>query len=372
MEPITVAYMVIQLETGGTERQLVALLEGLDRSRFRPVVVVERAGGALEQAVRDLRIPIHVEGRRWRWDPLVPVRLARLLRRERVDVVHAFESMEDVYGVVAGVLGGVPVRLMTWLSLRYPRAHMALLWLAMPFATRLIANSEHARRWLQRRYQPASRVIAIPNGLDVEFYARARDVAAKRRELGLADDERPVLGMVARLRPEKDHETLLHATKLLVNRYPKLVLLLAGDGPRQAELERAAARMLAPGRCRFLGNRKDVADLYHVFDVSLLMTEYEGMPNAVMEAMAAARPVVATNVEGCADLIADGVNGVLVPPHDAPALADAVARVLGDEALARRLGAAAQRTMRERYSLRMLVERHERLYEELAARRRRR
>jgi glycosyltransferase involved in cell wall biosynthesis len=242
----------------------------------------------------------------------------------------------------------------------------------MPFATRLIANSEHARRWLRRRYRPASRVMTIPNGLDVEFYARTRDVAAKRRGLGLSDDEGPVLGMVARLRPEKDHATLLHATALLVNRYPKLVLLLAGDGPRQAELERMAARMLPTGCCRFLGNRADVADLHHVFDVSLLITEYEGLSNVVMEAMAAARPVVATNVEGCAELIDDGVNGLLVPPHDAPALADAVARVLDDEALARRLGEAGQRAMREQYSLRKLVERHEALYEALMARHRRR
>jgi glycosyltransferase involved in cell wall biosynthesis len=370
VQKITVCYMVIQLETGGAERQLVVLLEGLDRSRYRPFVVVERLGGALEPSVRKLGIPIHVVPRRSRRDPLFPFRLARLLRRERVDVVHPVESMLDVYGVLAGVVARVPVRLMTWRTLHYRWWHTVLLWLTLPLAHRLIANSEHAARWLRRWFRPRSRVIAIPNGLDCERFAHAPTLDEKRRALGLADDAGPLIGMVARLRPDKDFETLFDAARRLRARFPKLTVLVVGSGPRLGELEAAASRLLPPGGCRFLGQRHDVHELYHLFDVSVLATEYEGMPNVVMEAMAAGRPVVATAVAGCSELIANGATGILVPPHDAEALAGAIARLLDDGALARQLGKAAQQHVREHYSLERLVERHEHLYESLLARKR--
>jgi glycosyltransferase involved in cell wall biosynthesis len=368
---IAVCYIVIQLEAGGAERQLVALLENLDRSRFRPLVVVERPGGALERTVRDLGIPIHVVPRRMRWDPLLPFRLARLLCRERVEVVHPIATMPDIYGVLAGALARVPVRLMTWRSRRYGLVHMTLMWLLMPLTSRLVANSRHAARWIRRWFLPRSRVMTIPNGLDCARYARPADLGRTRAELGLGPDDGPLIGMVARLRPEKDHKTLFEATRLLLDRHPRLMLLLVGDGPCQAALEALAAQLLPPGRCRFLGARRDVAALYHLLDATVLVTDYEGMPNVVMEAMAAARPVVATAVAGCAELIEDGVTGLLVPPRDARALAAALGRVLDDKAFAERLGSAGRRRIVEQYSLERLVERHEQLYETLLAGKRR-
>jgi glycosyltransferase involved in cell wall biosynthesis len=367
VDAITICYMLIQLEAGGAERQLVALLEGLDRTRFRPIVVVERLGGALEPSVRKLGIPIHVVARRWRRDPLFSFRLARVLRRERVDVVHPLESMLDIYGVLAGVLARVPVRLMTWRTRRYRWWHTALLWLTLPLADRLVANSEHAARWIRRWFRPASRVMAIPNGLDCERFARPPALDDKRRELGLADDAGPLIGMVARLRPDKDFESLFDAARRLRGRFPGLTVLVVGGGPRLGELEAAASRLLPLGGCRLLGQRHDVHELYHLFDVSVLATEYEGMPNVVMEAMAAGRPVVATDVEGCRELIDDGVTGLLVARRDAHALAEAIGRLLDDKALAARLGRAGREHMRAQYSLKRLVERHETLYAALLA-----
>lgn len=370
MAQTTVCYIVIRLEAGGAERQLVALLTGLDRSRFRPLVVVEKPGGALEQTVRELDIPIHVLPRRMRWDPFLPFRLARLLRRERVHVVHPIGPMPDFYGVLAGALARVPVRLMTWRNRRYSLFHTALLWLITPLADRLIANSEHAAQALRRWFVPRSRVMAIPNGLDSDRFARTPPLDEKRRELGLAPDDGPLIGMVARLWAQKDQDTLIGAAQRLLDRYPNLVLVLVGTGRRRAALEATAAHLLPPGRYRFLGARNDVPELYHLLDVPVLSTHYEGMPNAVMEAMAAGRPVVATAVAGCAELIEDGVTGLLVPPRDPRALAEAVARVLDDKALAERLGSAGRQLIPERYGLERLIERHQRLYGQLLAGRR--
>ena len=367
MRPTTVCYMLTRLEAGGAERQLVLLLAGLDRSRFRPLVVVEKLGGALETAVRELAIPIHVVGRRVRWDPLFPLRLAGLFRRERVRVTHPFDPMFAFYSVLAGVLARVPVRLVTWRNRRYPLLHTVLLQLVMPLTSRLVANSEHAARRIRRWFPFRSRIIAIPNGLDATVYARRPDLDKKRHDLGLASDDRPVVGMVAHLWRQKDHATLFHAVQDLIERWPRLILLLVGDGPERAALEALAARVLPTGRYRFLGKRSDTAELYHLFDVPVLSTHYEGMPNVVMEAMAAGRPVVATAVDGCAELIEHGVTGLLVPPRDAKALAEAIGRVLDDATLAERLGHAGQQHMRKRYSTERLVERHELLYEKLLA-----
>jgi glycosyltransferase involved in cell wall biosynthesis len=369
VDAVTVCYILIQLEAGGAERQLVALLEGLDRTRFRPIVVVERPGGTFEPAVRDLGIPIHTLARRVRWDPFVPFRLARLLRRERVDVVQTISPMWNVYGVLAAVLAGVPVRLMSWRNIRYSLPHTALIWLMTPLADRLIANSQHAARRLRRWFVPRSRVMAIPNGIDCARFDSRPDLDEKRRELGLGDDG-PLIGMVARLWAQKDHATLIEAVARLLARYPRLVLLVIGDGPLRTQIKALANRLLPPGRCRMLGRRRDTVELYHLLDVAVLSTHYEGMPNVVMEAMASRRPVVATAVDGCAELIEDGVTGLLVPRRDPRALAEAIARVLDDNALAARLSEAGRRHMREEYSLEQLSERHERLYTELLARKR--
>jgi len=195
------------------------------------------------------------------------------------------------------------------------------------------------------------------------------DLAAKRRELGLGDDD-PVIGMVARFWAPKDHASLIEATRELLGRYPRLVLLLVGAGPLQAETEALARRRLPEGRFRFLGKRRDAAELYHLFDVAVLATHHEGMPNVVMEAMAAGRPVVATAVDGCRELIEDGMTGLLVPESAPEALAEAIARVVDDRALAQRLGQAGRQHIREHYSLERLVARHEQLYDALCARRR--
>jgi glycosyltransferase involved in cell wall biosynthesis len=210
------------------------------------------------------------------------------------------------------------------------------------------------------------RVRVIYNGVDVERFGQLHDGAAKRRELGIPADAW-VIGLVANLRPQKNHEALLRALAKLRPAVPEAWLVLVGDWERRPVLEALADTLGIRDRVRFLGCRLDVPELYPVFDVYCLPSHYEGMPLTVLEAMSAGKPVVATRVVGIREIIVDGETGLLVPPDDPAALAQALLRVRRDAALGQRLAAAARTYVHAHGRLEDMVERYADLYAHVLA-----
>jgi len=210
---------------------------------------------------------------------------------------------------------------------------------------------------------PRARVTVIPNGVDVERFAAAEADASVRRENGT-----PVVGSVGCLAARKDYPTLLAALALLDGRGRSFRAVIVGEGKERVALERQVEQLGLAERVRFLGERPDVERLLPGMDVFVLSSREEGIPNALLEAMAAARPAVATAVGGTPEVMQDGQTGWLVPPRDPAALARALETVLADPAEAARRGAAAQRYARERLSIQSMVERHQGFYERAAGR----
>jgi glycosyltransferase involved in cell wall biosynthesis len=263
-------------------------------------------------------------------------------------------------GLIASKRWGTAIRI----------THMVTNRLAYRLAHRVLGNSEQVGESLATVERvPRARIVVIPNFVDEDAFdvAPPEAIDALRRGLDIPSDAL-VVGIVARLHAVKDHQSLIRAIALLKPEFPKLLLVLIGSGPKRAELEALAAAEGVDAIVRFAGLREAPPNLHSLFDVSVLCSLSEGFPNAIVEAMAASRPVVGTNVGGVPDAVREGVNGRLVPASDPPALAAALAPLLRDRELRRRMGAAGQSIAREEFSSATVLPRLSALYEALAPR----
>jgi glycosyltransferase involved in cell wall biosynthesis len=233
---------------------------------------------------------------------------------------------------------------------------------------RAIAVSESTRDFLvRRRHVPASRVRLIWNGAPLDEFApvAAETARAARAELGI-DTAAPVVGAVARLSPQKGHRYLLDAAARVLRVRPEARFLLAGDGDQEAALRRQAAELGIAAAVVFAGHRSDVPALLGAMDVVCISSTYEGTPLSLFEAMASAKAIVATAVDGCREVLEHGVSALLVPPREPMPLAEALLRVLGDPALRASLAAGARAASR-RYDVGACVRQMEGLYDEALA-----
>jgi len=361
---VRVLYVVNNFIAGGAERHLLELWSRIDRTRFAVEIACFSARGQFTRDVQALGWPVHDLGMGGRIYDLRGMRgLLRLVHQTlefRPDVIHGYLLGPNLFAVLAGRLARVPMIVVAKRNVdRYdsPR-QQAVQSFAHRLATHVIAVSERVRQSSVALGVPASRVTVIRNGVDAE---RFQGPAADRAELGVAPG-RLVIGSVGCLAPRKDYGTLLDAVAALAGRGLEPALVLVGDGDERPRLERRAAELGIADRVRFLGERADVERLLPLFDVFVLSSRDEGIPNALLEAMAAGRPAVATAVGGTPEVLEDGRTGWLVPPGDPPALAAALATALVDRDEAARRGAAARREVLDRRSIDAMARAHEAFY----------
>ena len=352
--------------TGGAERLAAVVAMKLDPARFESVLCASRQTDEplLDRELEEAGIGVLALGRRSTLDLLAWRPLVSLLR-DGVDVVHAHMFGSNVWGTVLGRLSGVPVVVAhehTWSFQGRPLRRFLDRELVARWADVFVAVSgEDRRKMIEVEGVDPAKIRLIPNGIPSPAKGAGADV---RTELGI-EPGAPVLGVVCELRAQKALEVLFEAAALLLVEFPTLTVLVAGDGPERARLEEGARRLGVADTVLFLGIRRDVPAVLAAVDVAVLSSDYEGSPLSVMEYMAAAKPVVSTRVGGVPELVAEDVHGLLVEPRDPEALAEAVARLLRDPALAKRLGAVGRKRQQREFSLEAMVRRIEDLYEEL-------
>jgi len=355
-----VCFLLPTLEVGGLEWMVVHLARAVSAT-FRVSVVCFDDAGDLAAPLGAAEIPVHVLRRRPGVDLRYPFRLARLLRQIEADVLHAHNDTALFYGGLAAFLGRVTL-VYTEHDREFPgRAAVRVLNFALAAsAGRVVAVSEELRRRLATfEHIEGDGVSVIPNGVPFAPAAGARERV--RRSWGVPE-EAPVVGVVAGLKPVKNHALLLDAAADLAPRFADLVLVFAGDGPLRAELEGRARRLGLQERIRLLGFRSDLGEVYAGFDVVALPSRSEGMPLTVIEAMAAARPVVASAVGGVPEVVVDGETGIVFPAGDREALGRALAGLLADPARRHALGEAGRRRYEERFTLERMAEAYASVY----------
>jgi glycosyltransferase involved in cell wall biosynthesis len=359
---------------GGAERVAMEIATRLDQTRFESLFCATRYWeGARTEYVQDAERRMDAAGVRYfglgrrsgtdvyRW-----LSLRGILRRERVDVLHAHMFGSNVGGTVIGRLARVPVIVAhehTWSFEGRPLRRFVDREVIGRGSTVFVAVSRDDRRkMIEIEGVDPEKILHVPNGIAPPPPPSGADV---RSELGIPPGV-PLIGTVSVLRPQKALDVFVRASAELLRENPDLRVLLAGDGPLKGELTELVHGLGVQDRLLMPGYRSDASDVIAALDVAISSSAFEGSPLAVMEYMESARPIVATRVGGVPDLIEDGVNGLLVEAGDDAALAAAIRRMLADPEAARRMGEAARERRRREFTVELMVRRFEALYERLA------
>lgn len=370
-EPLRVLHLIETGNPGGAEQMMLDLLDHLDPSAYTNHVGLVKTGW-LEQRVSQRGVPVTLlplaRKRNWRWI----WHTAGLVRRRHYDLLHSHEFTMNTYSFLAGKLAGVPTIHNVHGNLEYiadnPRRkfiYRVMSWFDKPF----VVVSQELKERMKNLGVRADSMRVILNGIAL----RRRDLSpvlirSGRRALGLQPRDF-LIGVIGRLMPVKGQDVLLAALPRLLAEFPKLQLALVGRGDFREELERQAAALGVARAVVFTGHRDDIRDMLACFDMIVIPSRAEGLSLGLIEAMTAARPIVATAVGGNPQALTDGESGLLVPPEDPEALAAAIIRLLRDPDLARTLGENARRRAEERFTITRMVEQYRALYAERTGRR---
>lgn len=362
--PLSIAHVTGEAGFSGGEVQVFLLLEGLRKRGHRSALVCPPGSESAREAVRR---GFEVRCARMRSDAslLGALRVRAHLRACRPDLVHLHTGRADWLGGLAAWQLGLPA--ITTRRMDRPVSHgLRKRFLYRRVVRRAVAISPAVRERLILGGVAPEITRVISSAVDPEALRPRAERSATRAREGLAEDT-PCLLALAALVERKGIDVLLEAIARLDAHLPQPVLWIAGDGPERGALERRAGALGLAARVRFLGRRDDAADLLAACDVFALPSRLEGLGVAALEAMAAGRPVLASAVGGLAEAVAHEKTGLLVPPDDPGALCAALARLLEDPALRKRLGDAGPARVRERYSAERMVEAYEALYAEVLA-----
>ncbi|MBI5570932.1 MAG: glycosyltransferase [Desulfomonile tiedjei] len=375
--PIRILHVIDTLRPGGAEQMLLTNVRHLPKSRFESVVVALFPPLDLKADLMQCDVPVHCLGMRGRLDWRRGVLgLARLLRDERIDIVHTHLSCANIYGRIAAWLARVPVVVTTLHFCEYSNMDMARLRSRIRLAVDRFTSQRINSLFLAvstavmedyRSFLRIQRVEVLYNSVDPDVFAPPSDVMRQAARRALALDEQDfVLINVARLHREKGQEYLIRATRGLIPSIPRIRLFLVGDGPAEEYFRTVAREEGLKDEVTLLGSRRDIVRVLAAADLFVFPSVAEGLGIALLEAMAMEKPVVATRAEGIKEVLEDGANGLLVEPCDPSALAEVVRKLHADPILRKTLGAKARATVVERFSTGVGVRRLEAIYAGLA------
>jgi glycosyltransferase involved in cell wall biosynthesis len=358
--PLRVLFLTTSMPVGGAETLLMNLVRGLDRRRFAPEIVCLKDLGPLgEQLACEMRVHSHlISGK---FDLRVLPKLWRIMRIPRADAVITVGAGDKMFwGRLAAKLAGVPVIASALHSTGWPDGVGRLNRMLTPLTDAFIAvATAHGQHLVEGEGFPEHKVRVIPNGIDAERFT-PRDATATRHALGIPLDA-PVVGILAALRPEKNHELFLAGAQRILAELPHAHFAIVGDGPKRGELEALATQLGIAQAVHFVGTRRDVPELLAACDLVALTSHNEAAPVSILEALSTGVPVVASDVGSVRETVIENQTGRTFPAGDLAAYVAAAVDLLKNPTERRRLGAAGRRLVVDRWSLAAMVRGYEQL-----------
>jgi glycosyltransferase involved in cell wall biosynthesis len=360
----TILFLSTSSGPGGAERVISNLAATLDPSRYRAVLCLFRAGWIQERS-ESRGVRTHIIPTRgmtdWRW----ALRFKKILEAERVNLIHAHEFDANVQGAVVAAISGIPIvatvhgKHYFWERLR---RRLAYRWVSR--RATMVAVSEDLKRFIVQKVGVHSdRIKVVYNGVEVPSSPLRADIDACRKELDLPENDR-VVGVVGNLYPVKGHQYLIEAIPAVLEKCPDTSFIFAGRGQLETELRDQVNKLGLDKRVHFLGLRQDIPKILALLDIFVLPSLSEGLSMAILEAMMAGRPVIATRVGGNPEIVLDGETGFLVPPKDSQALASSLIALLENRHLTIQFGENGKRRAERQFTLQTMVSAYQSLYDE--------
>lgn len=364
-------HIIYALDVGGMQKGLSNLINMMDPLFVNSICCITKAG-IFKEKIKKQGIEIFELNKKEGNDFSSLIKLVSLLRKKKVDIVHArcWGALFDA--AIAAKIAKIPVVIYGEHGRRYedvfhPKKRQ--IWLRKIlltyFVDKIVAVSTEVKEWLQNSIGiKQDKIICIHNGIDPKE-AEIEINLNKRKQIGIQNGE-IVIGTIGRLDPVKDYSTLIYAASEIINQFPNVGLLFVGDGPMRNDLENLGKNLHIENKIMFLGERTDTIELLKMMDIFVLPSLIEGISNTILEAMSCGIPVVATNVGGNPEVVINGETGFLVPPKDSHALAEAIREILKDRSKGVRLGLAGKERTNQHFSLTNMVKAYETLYKTMA------
>ncbi|HKZ57693.1 MAG TPA: glycosyltransferase [Thermodesulfovibrionales bacterium] len=367
MEKINILHIYQNSKIGGVQQQLLSLLKAYSRERFNPIFCClgpkEEIGKEIEETKIEF-IPLN-KLRYNRFSLGIVLELYRLMKKKQIHVVRTHRYRSNLYGRLAAFLAGVPVIIASvhdnYRTDKRPKRRIMNRILSK-ITDKIVAVSEDVKEDIIRydSINP-SKIDVIPNGIDVERFNPEKNTTDIRKEFSLEDDD-IVIGFIGRIVPAKGLKYLLNALPYLKKEFKSIKLLIVGEGSLVEELKERAKKNNIFDNILFTGRRRDIPEILASINIFVMPSIAEGLPNALLEAMAMGKPIVTTEVGGIPEIVKNGFNGLLVPPRDTLSLSKAIKELISNDRLAAKLGQAARDLVHDNLSIKAIAQKWQSLY----------
>lgn len=369
---INVLEMIDSSMVGGGQKHLHSLVQGLNKEQFNVSVVVSDDGPLYKKLMNE-GIKVFCTDIRKNFNPFTLLKLYKILKVNKIDVIHTHGTVAGVWGRLAASLARTPVIIYTLHGIHYLNSHNRIFkqifilidQILSKFSDKIIcvANSDQKKGYEYKLFEKGKSIV-IHNGVDIKEFKFNKKAKAKKAEFNINSDS-PVIGIVARLHVQKGYHFFFEAIKLVKEKFSNVKVLVIGDGPLLFELKEQVLRLKLTDNVIFTGTRDDIPDLLSIMDVFVLSSLWEGMPLTVLEAMACKTPIVATNVDGVSEAIQEGKTGILVPPKNSKKMANEIINILEDKEFRKALGERARKALVKNFPLKKMVREISDLYAQL-------
>jgi len=370
-----ILYVIDGIEFGGGERVFAQLLNGLPEDRFEPYLA-SAPNDAFLKNIKSKNLVFYPVDFSNRFNPLPLMRLYRIVKSQRIDIVHSQGARADFFARIAAKLAKVPIMIST-VAMPVEGYNVGYLKRFLyqtfdRFSERfvdyfLVVSSVLKENMIEVHGIPPDKIIKIYNGIETDYYKPVGNEEMRykiRREFAVNDSD-ILIASLGRLVWQKGFEYFLHAIPEILREIPDARFILVGDGPLRPELERLAVELGEGDKIIFAGYRSDVRDVLAALDIVVIPSVLEGFPMITLEAMAMAKPIVAAKIDGITEQITDGINGILIPPKDSSAIAQAIIRLINDRESGKKLGLAARKRVEQEFSVEKMVAEIEKVYSSL-------